>query len=128
MSAHMDPSVETRITSYVQGFFPPSYQVAATVYVLEGARAPLVCISVVAPNGSSAYHDAYQHQILDICYMEKAADYLRQVVSMGLIPSRPLISDRCRDSQGKRQTQNPQPAQQRRAAERPAGLRKKGHI
>lgn len=79
----MNSDARARLASYVEGFFPSTYEVVVTVYVLEGASAPIVTVMVMAPNRVVALHDAYQHEVLDVSYMTRVAAHLIQVVRTG---------------------------------------------
>ncbi len=79
----MDSDSMKRLATYVEGFFPSTYEVDTTMYVLEEAPAPLVTITVLAPSRTVASHDAYLHEVLDVSYMAKVASYLLQIVRTG---------------------------------------------
>lgn len=117
-----------RLASYVEGFFPSTYEVLVTVYVLEGASAPIVKVMVVAPNKAVASHDAYQHEVLDVSYMTKVAAHLLQVVRTGLCMTRPQKLQWCRDSQVIPRAPSIHSAQYWRAPGKRAGLQKKRHL
>lgn len=124
----MSSAARSRITSYVEGFFPPTYKVEVVVCSLAQMRAPLVTITVIAPTKTVVSHHAYQHEVLDVSYMTKVASHLLQVARTGLCVKRSQNVAWCRDSQVIPDAPRLPSAQHWRAVERRAGLQKKRDI